>query len=242
LFRNSLIDSTGPDVRYRTRYDRWWDDDTRYVMRFAATIIALGTNSAHRTGLRQNNLAQFYTISIRTGLAVGIVFADISGHDDLKWAFDRALSSPDPIHILLEGPVGTGKTRFIKAIEKRYHELSYFALGSGATGAGMINQCFEIQPRFLLIDEIEDLRQSDQASLLSLMQDGVLTETKVSKTRRIEFKCSVFATCNQLKRQRYRLSSNAKAIFSRMFDIDICNDYNIVRAATRSKSPRPATD
>jgi hypothetical protein len=35
----------------------------------------------------------------------------------------------------------------------------------------MINQCFEIQPRFLLIDEIEDLRQSDQASLLSLMQD-----------------------------------------------------------------------
>jgi MoxR-like ATPase len=45
-------------------------------------------------------------------------------------------------------------------------------------------------PRFLLIDEIEDLRQSDQASLLSLMQDGVLTETKVSKTKRIKFKCS----------------------------------------------------
>jgi hypothetical protein len=108
---------------------------------------------------------------------------------------------------LVQGSVGTSKTRFIKAIEKRYHELSYFALGSGATGAGMINQCFEIQPRFLLIDEIEDLRQSDQASLLSLMQDGVLTETKVSKTRRIEFKCSVFATCNQLKRLRQPLLS-----------------------------------
>ena len=71
----------------------------------------------------------------------------------------------------------------------------------------MINQCFEILPHFLLIDEIEDLRQSDQASLLSLMQDGVLTETKVSKTRRIELKCSVFSTCNQLKRLRQPLLS-----------------------------------
>jgi holliday junction DNA helicase RuvB len=155
---------------------------------------------------------KMFRISRLLGFSSKDTFADISGHDDVKWAFDRALSSPDPIHILLKGPVGTGKTRFIKAIEKRYPELSYFALGSGATGAGMINQCFEIQPRFLLIDEIEDLRQSDQASLLSLMQDGVLTETKVSKTRRIELKCSVFATCNQLKRLRQPLLSRFMVI------------------------------
>ena len=76
-------------------------------------------------------------------------FADISDHDDVKWAFDRALSSPDPIHILLKGEAGLGKTRFLKAIEKRYPDQSYFALGSGATGTGMINQCIEIQPRYL---------------------------------------------------------------------------------------------
>ena len=40
--------------------------------------------------------------------------------------------------------------------------ISYFALASGSTGAGMIN-CFEI-PRFLLVDGIEDMRQSDQAT------------------------------------------------------------------------------
>ena len=112
-------------------------------------------------------LKKMFRISQLLGFSRKDTFADIKGRDDVKWAFDRALSSPDPIHILLKGPVGTGKTRFIKPIEKRYPELSYFALGSGATGAGMINQCFEIQPRFLLIDEIEDLRQSDQASLLS---------------------------------------------------------------------------
>ena len=83
---------------------------------------------------------------------------------------------------MLVGPPGVGKTQFLKAIEKHYKEDSYFALASGSTGAGMINQCFETQPRFLLLDEIEDLRQSDQATLLSLLQDGVLVETKVSKT------------------------------------------------------------
>jgi hypothetical protein len=100
-------------------------------------------------------LKKMFRISQLLGFSRKDPFADITGHDDVKWGFDRALSSPDPIHILLKGPVGTGKTRFIKAIEKRYPELSYFALGSGATGAGMINQCFQIQPRFLLIDEIE---------------------------------------------------------------------------------------
>jgi hypothetical protein len=65
---------------------------------------------------------------------------------------------------------------------KEYHDKSYFALACASTGAGMIKQCIEKPPRFLLIDEIEDLRQSDQSSPLSLLQDGLLTETKVSKT------------------------------------------------------------
>jgi holliday junction DNA helicase RuvB len=78
------------------------------------------------------------------------------------------------------------------------------ALGSGSTAAGMINACFECKPRFLIVDEIEDLKQSDQAALLSLMQSGVLVETKVSKTRRVEFKCSVIATCNSIQSRSYR--------------------------------------
>jgi MoxR-like ATPase len=64
----------------------------------------------------------------------------------------------------------------------------------------MINQCFEQEPRFLLIDQIEDLNKNAQASLLSLLQDGCLVETKVSKTRSVEFKCSVIATCNSIKK------------------------------------------
>jgi len=110
------------------------------------------------------------------------------------------------------GPPGIGKTRFLKAIEKEYPDLSYFVLASGSTGAGMINHCFENPPRFLLIDEIEDMKQSDQAALLSLLQDGCLVETKVSKTRRIDFTCSVIATCNEIKKLRKPLLSRFAVI------------------------------
>ena len=69
-----------------------------------------------------------------------------------------------------------------------------------------------IAPRFLLVDEIEDLKQSDQTTLLSLLQDGRLVETKVSKTRRLEFTCSVFATYNDTKKLKERLLSRFAVI------------------------------
>jgi Mg-chelatase subunit ChlI len=71
-----------------------------------------------------DRLKKMFRISQLLGFSRKDTFADISGHDDVKWAFERTLSSPDPIHILLKGLVGTGKTRFIKAIEKRYPDLS----------------------------------------------------------------------------------------------------------------------
>jgi DNA replicative helicase MCM subunit Mcm2 (Cdc46/Mcm family) len=70
------------------------------------------------------------------------IFESISGNDDIKWAFKRALEAPEPVHILLVGPPGIGKTRFLEAMEKAY-ENSYMALGSGSTGAGMVKTCFE---------------------------------------------------------------------------------------------------
>jgi Holliday junction DNA helicase RuvB len=135
------------------------------------------------------------------------IFDQISGYEEEKWVLEQALSNEEPVHILLVGPPGLGKTRFLKAIEKSYPDLSYFALASGSTDAGMINHCFENPPRFLLIDEIEDMKQSDQATLLSLLQDGCLVETKVSKTRRLDFTCSVIATCNSVQRLKPRLLS-----------------------------------
>jgi len=76
----------------------------------------------------------------------------------------------------------------------------------------MIGYCFEHAPRLLLIDEIEDLKQDAQSTLLSLLQDGCLVETKVSKTRRLDFTCSVIATCNNTKKLKERLLSRFAVI------------------------------
>jgi len=40
---------------------------------------------------------------------------------------------------------------------------------------------FENPPRFLLIDEIEDMKQSDQATLLSLLQEGPWLKRRYQK-------------------------------------------------------------
>src|SRR5215813_4564153 len=97
------------------------------------------------------------------------IFYKISGYDEIKWVFNKAIRADKPVHVLLVGPPGVGKTRFLKAIEKYYRDKSYFALASGASGAGMVDQLFNKQPRYLLVDEIEDMKKSDQACLLSLM-------------------------------------------------------------------------
>ena len=120
------------------------------------------------------------------------LFDDISGHDSIKWVFNQALRADHPVHLLLVGKPGGGKTRFLKAIENRFPSQSYFALASGASGAGMVQKLFDKQPKYLLIDEIEHMKRSDIAVLQSLMQDGDLIETKKINTRSMT---SLFCLC-----------------------------------------------
>lgn len=134
------------------------------------------------------------------------LFEEISGHDNAKFILNQALCAPKPVNVLLVSSPGMAKTKLMRAIEKKYKDKStYWALGSGATGAGMVKRCFEIQPRYLFIDEIEDLSQTAQASLLSLLEEGVLTETKVKNTREIRFECQVFAACNSIEKMKKRM-------------------------------------
>jgi len=64
------------------------------------------------------------------------------------------------------------------------------------------------------------VRQSTQSTLLSLLQDGCLVETKVSKTRRIEFTCSVIATCNSTKKLKERLLSRFAVIEMKAYNME----------------------
>ena len=62
------------------------------------------------------------------------------------------------------------------------------------------NELFERMPKYLLIDELEKMSVTDQTSLLHLMETGIISETKVNKTRQMELKSWVFATGNSYAR------------------------------------------
>lgn len=126
------------------------------------------------------------------------LFESIVGYSDVKRLFQLSLSSEKPVHILLVGPPASAKTLFM--IECMRLERSYFTLGSHSTKSGMIDYLFDKRPRYLIVDEIEHMPMKDQTGLLSLMETGILAETKFQKTRNTHLKTWVFATSNATDR------------------------------------------
>lgn len=122
------------------------------------------------------------------------LFESIIGYDDIKRLFRMSLSSDRPVHILLVGPPASAKTLFM--LECMKLDRSYFTLGSHSTKSGMIDYLFEKRPRFMIVDEIEHMPMKDQTALLSLMETGIVAETKFQKTRNTQLKTWVFATSN----------------------------------------------
>src|SRR5918995_1046416 len=127
------------------------------------------------------------------------IFNNIYSRDDIKQIILMALRTEQPVHVLLTGEPGCGKTQFLENIKGHYKDKAYFTIGANSTKAGMLDYLFEKRPRFLLIDEIEHMPAKDQA-VLSLMQSQIISETKYRKTRQIQLKCSVFATSNSPKK------------------------------------------
>ena len=80
---------------------------------------------------------------------------------------------------------------------------------TSASGPGIIDYLFENDTKYLLVDEIDKLQRRDQSVLLNLMENNMLIETKVCKTRKKEMMVSVFATCNDIS----KISSALKSRF-----------------------------
>ncbi|MGB8936247.1 MAG: ATP-binding protein [Candidatus Nitrosopolaris sp.] len=126
-----------------------------------------------------------------------VEFGNIEGYDDIKDIVRRALDSYENYNLLLCAPPASAKTIFLEALlHKLGNNQAYFAIGSSSTKAGVLNMLFMKEPRYLLVDEIDKMPASDQASLRGLMETGELVETKVRKTRSIKLKTWVFATAN----------------------------------------------
>lgn len=119
------------------------------------------------------------------------LFDCVIGHENIKSIVKYAILSEKPAHLLFRGPPASAKTLFL--IELAKLPGSYYCLAQTVTGAGLADLLFIYQPKFLLIDEVDRLNPDNIGVLNSLMATGIISESKIGKTRMAEVNTKVFA-------------------------------------------------
>jgi holliday junction DNA helicase RuvB len=122
------------------------------------------------------------------------LFDDIVGFGDIKSLFEMAIRAERPVHLLLCGPPSSGKSLFMSSLTRL--ERSYYTVGSSSTKSGIFDYLFEHRPRYFILDEVDKMNKRDQASLLNLMESGILSELKHNQQRTTQLKTWIFASCN----------------------------------------------
>ncbi|MFH1506768.1 MAG: ATP-binding protein [archaeon] len=134
-----------------------------------------------------------------------LIAPNIVGLDDAKEGALLQLFALDPVHILLLGDPGTGKTEILRAV----HELapiSTYGLGSGTTGVGLTvaKEGNEIHKGLLpladegiaCIDELNLLKKEDRGSLYNAMEKGFITYDKGKTHMQFDARIRLLATAN----------------------------------------------
>jgi replication-associated recombination protein RarA len=113
----------------------------------------------------------------------------------------RALESTERAHTLLMGPPASSKSLFMLQVEKYMQYKVYFAEGAATTKAGIQKFISENQHKeVIIIDEIDKMPMRDQEGLLTMMERGEFTSTKVRNTQTTKAKMVIFATSNGIDR------------------------------------------
>jgi MoxR-like ATPase len=130
-----------------------------------------------------------------------VSFDDVIGYDDLKELLTKCLLIKDNCNILLSGPPASSKTIFLLSIQKEVSNACFID-AANASGPGLVDYLFEHPDTHIIcIDELDKLKKSDQTALLNLLETGILSSTKVRKTRSIKMEgVKVFATSNDVDR------------------------------------------
>ena len=118
-------------------------------------------------------------------------FSNIEGLDDIKEMMLRALESRERAHTLLIGPPACAKSLFMLEIEKGMQYEVHFAEGAATTKAGLQKFIAENPHKeIIIIDEIDKMPMQHQEGLLTMMERGEFTTTKVRNTQTV--RASIF--------------------------------------------------
>jgi len=131
------------------------------------------------------------------------LFEVIEGYSDVKGLVRQAIESEKPVNILFTGVPSSAKTMFLLELARTG---APYIVGSQSTKAGIADLLFDTEPRILLVDEIDRIGTKDIAILLSLMQTGIVSETKFGKRREVKLDAKVFAASNTMKMAQEVLS------------------------------------
>ncbi len=139
------------------------------------------------------------------GILPQLIAPNLVGLLHAKQAAALQLFSTEPIHILLLGDPGTGKTEIIRSAAE-LAPISSFGLGSGTSGAGLSAtvEGKKILPGLLpmahngicCIDELNLMKKEDRASLYNAMEKGFVSYDKGGKHYKFDAKIKLLSTAN----------------------------------------------
>jgi len=166
------------------------------------------------------------------------LFSCIIGHDKIKKIVMMALRAEKPVHLLFVGPEASGKTLFLLELA-RLPGAKYYSGGGQITKAGLAEMLFDVKPRYLLIDELDEVRSTDLSILLSLMETGIVTRLKHKTDETLKLDTRVFAALNpwDLKKLPRDFLDRFRKIQFREY-----TDEEFVEVVTRLLTSRENTD
>jgi Holliday junction DNA helicase RuvB len=148
----------------------------------------------------------------------GDLFEVIIGYEDVKQLLWDSINADRPCHVLLCGPPASAKSMFLMELDRLPN--SHFALGGQTSKVGLADELFESNPKYLIIDELDDMPVQEQSVLKSLMWGGVVARRKHGIKERGKFETWVYGSVNNINRLTDAVRSRFMKVFFQPYSVD----------------------
>lgn len=168
--------------------------------------MSLTTNSYLKPREIVENYDSVFKSTIHT-LDKNELFKNVIGLDEIKDILMNAIYAEEPVHILLIGKPGCGKSLILESIVETFPNISLWIDTVTSSGIGAVESIILMgqRLRFLVLDEVEEFSRRDRNAFLNLMARGSISRKLADRNIELRgLKTWVFMTCNDLdKLQKY---------------------------------------